>query len=409
MYKNVKKLYRLYESAYESAYGNNNQMRFTVPKIYTGGNDLKKRWYVYYSIEDPQTGKLVRQSYISMGVNRYRTLTERLSHIKILQRAIHDTLKAGHSPYPALIEPEEEVIEIITANTAILEVLELKQKVVKETTYSDYRIRTTQFLEFLKKNNLLHVDVLKIDRRIVNKYLDKILLKSGARNRNNTKTVLSAIFSSMESKGYIPVNFIKSMETLKTNSKRDKTITSEDLAMILEHLEKEDPLLLFYVEFISFFFFRPVEVNRLKVGSVNLKDRLISVETKQKASKTKIIPELVLDKLTAYLANATDKEHYLFTPEGAGDWDAQETNRRDHFSKRFSKVKRKLNLPAGYSLYSFRHTFITKVYKQLRKDFTIDEAIAKLKLITGHESEAIQRYIHMIDAELPEDYSDMLK
>lgn len=68
-----------------------------------------------------------------------------------------------------------------------------------------------------------------------------------------------------------------------------------------------------------------------------------------------------------------------------------------------------MKLGKGYSLYSFRHTYITKVYKKLRKQFTIDETVEKLKLITGHESEAIQRYIHLIDAELPEDYSDLLK
>ena len=34
-----------------------------------------------------------------------------------------------------------------------------------------------------------------------------------------------------------------------------------------------------------------------------------------------------------------DKESFLFTPEKLGGfWDAKETNRRDHFSKRFRRV-----------------------------------------------------------------------
>lgn len=217
-----------------------------------------------------------------------------------------------------------------------MQVLELKGKVVQETTYSDYRIRTTQFLDFLNDNNLLYKEITEINRRTVNKYLDKVLLNSGARNRNNTKSVLSSIFSSLESRGYIAFNFIKSIETLKTHSKRDRTIPTEDLAMILEYLQKEDPLLHFYVEFISYFFLRPVEVNRLTVGNSNLKDKLITVKTKQKAFKTKIIPEIMHQDLVKYLDGVTDKEAFLFTPEGPAKWETKETNRRDYFSKRFS-------------------------------------------------------------------------
>lgn len=35
--------------------------------------------------------------------------------------------------------------------------------------------------------------------------------------------------------------------------------------------------------------------------------------------------------------------------------------------------------------------------------------MSTLRLITGHESEAIRKYIHYIDAELPDDYSDLLQ
>ena len=406
MYKKIKELYKSYESAHESAHGLENEMRYTEPKIYTGKNDLKKRWYVYYSVENPETGKMVRQPNLSMGINRYKTVKERLKRFRTLRIAIHDALKEGHSPYNDEIEFETDKMP---AEKAILEVLEMKSKVIKESTYSDYKTRTTLFLKFLKTNKLLYAEIKEIDRKVVNKYLDQVLIKSGARNRNNSKSVLSAIFSSLVSKGYIDFNFIKSIENLKTDSKRDRTISTNDLETILEYLEKHDPLLLFYVQFISFFFLRPVEVNRLKIGSVNLKEKLITVETKQKASKTKIIPELIFQKLKKYMTTTTNPDHYLFTPEGPGHSDSKETNRRNHFSKRFLKVKRALKLPKEYSLYSFRHTYITKVYKELRKEYTIDETVAKLKLITGHESEAIQRYIHLIDAELPENYSYLLK
>lgn len=66
MYDEIKKLYNVYKSAYDEK----PQMRYLPPKIYIAKKDLKKRWYVYYSVEDPKTDKMVRQPYISMGVNR---------------------------------------------------------------------------------------------------------------------------------------------------------------------------------------------------------------------------------------------------------------------------------------------------------------------------------------------------
>ncbi|NJX16846.1 hypothetical protein [Tamlana crocina] len=51
-----------YDSEYESAYDLSEKRRFSQPKIYTGNNDLSKRWYVYFSFRDPETGRLKRQT-----------------------------------------------------------------------------------------------------------------------------------------------------------------------------------------------------------------------------------------------------------------------------------------------------------------------------------------------------------
>lgn len=37
---------------------------FSTPKIYTAKGDLSKRWYVYFSFRNPETGKLIRMANI---------------------------------------------------------------------------------------------------------------------------------------------------------------------------------------------------------------------------------------------------------------------------------------------------------------------------------------------------------
>ena len=85
-------------------------------------------------------------------------------------------------------------------------------------------------------------------------------------------------------------------------------------------------------------------------------------------------------------------------------------NRRDYFSKRFKKVvKEHFKLGQDFGLYSFRHTFITRLYREMIKDATPFEVKSRLMLITGHSTMgALEKYLRDIDAQLPEDYSELL-
>ena len=58
-----------YKSAYESAYDLTMKQQYSEPKIYLGNNDLSKRWYVYFSYRNPETGKrdLYYGSYYTRG------------------------------------------------------------------------------------------------------------------------------------------------------------------------------------------------------------------------------------------------------------------------------------------------------------------------------------------------------
>ena len=79
------------------------------------------------------------------------------------------------------------------------------------------------------------------------------------------------------------------------------------------------------------------------------------------------------------------------------------------FSKRFKNVKDHFKLGDEYGMYSFKHTFITKLYRNLRKEMSQHEAKSNLLPITGHSTmTALEKYLRDIDAELPEDYSRLL-
>ena len=428
---------------------------FSVPKIYTGGVDitlwnelskeeqkqaLSKDWYIYYKFIDSATGNLKRMPNIKGGCNRYKTKKERLLVLTQLRDALEYLLEKGLNPYsdsdtsllelekanprkskivvvapasndtnvalipqpvkPAIIEP------VLSIKEAFAYALKIKKKSLNDTSYMNFEGRINRFKKALDEN----APITSLNRKQTNEYLNSILETTSARNRNNTRIDLSSLFEVLANDEIIPENFIKRINTLKTKPQRNKTYTPDMQETIYSYLEKNDALLLLFIKFISYNFLRPVEVCRLKVGDLDVKDKKLYVRAKNKLVKIKIIPEILIKDLPDL--TQMNKEDFLFTPTKiGGQWIATENNRRDHFSKRFkSIVKDHFGLGSDYGMYSFRHTFITKLYRELRKSYSPFEAKSILMNITGHSTmSALELYLRDIDAELPEDYSHLLE
>jgi integrase len=425
--------------------------KFSEPRIYTGGVDitiwnelskeaqnqaLSKDWYIYYKFMDDATGKLKRMPNIKGGCNRYKTKKDRIKILSQLRDALEYLLEKGLNPYQEAntellvvnkpnpsktqttteqtkekeivtleIVKTEPVEQVLSIKDAFDYALKVKKKSLNPTSYLNFAGRINRFKKALDQN----APITSLTRKQTNAYLNSILESTSARNRNNTRIDLSSLFEVLTNDEIIPENFIKRINTLKTKPERNKTYTPDMQQNIYAYLEKNDPLLLLFIKFISYNFLRPVEVCRLKVGDLDISDRKLYVRAKNKAVKIKIIPDILIQELPdlSHL-KSTD---FLFTPTKiGGEWIATENNRRDHFSKRFKNiVKDHFGLGADYGMYSFRHTFITKLYRELRKKYSPFEAKSILMNITGHSTmSALELYLRDIDAELPEDYSHLL-
>lgn len=433
------------------------KLNYSEPKIFTGGVDinswsklsasakkeaLSKSWYVYYSFRNPATGKLERQTNIKANANTFSDKKGRYFMLSQLKKSLEYILSQGFNPYEEnaslakfieqLISPEENKPEIkpipnkkpvkietekepetLVLNSIKMSfelALETKSKVVKGISYQNFKSRINRFTKWLVEEKFdLNKDISTIDKKLVIQYLNTVLQSSSPRNRNNTRTDISSLFQTLEDNEIIQTNFVKKINVLKSVPERNKTYTSTEQKDIFEYLKENDKILFLFVQFISYNFLRPVEVCRLKVKDIDLKDKRIYVRAKNKPVKIKIIPDILIDQLPDL--SELNKNDFLFTPNKiGGDWETLENNKRDYFTKQFKKVKDHFGLGKDYGLYSFRHTFITKLYKEMAKTATPFEVKSKLKLITGHATmEALELYLRDIDAVLPEDYSKLLK
>ncbi|MBC8769361.1 site-specific integrase [Arenibacter sp. BSSL-BM3] len=415
-----------------------NKKNFSLPKIYTAKGDLSKRWYVYFTFRNPKTQKLERMKNVYGKANLYKTKEDRLAVLTVYRRNLLKLLREGYDPFKNnndlhntkkdQISPENQSVSQVStvptqsianqlkkvAEKSLKEAfdygLNLKKHQVNDRTFQDYGYKINRFLLFIAKHNPQIKTIDQLNKKMVLDFLNDILVTSSPRNRNNFRLILGSIMQTLEENEVMPINHIKNIKVLKSIPERNKTYSLEMESKIFDYLEKEDPMLLLYIKFISYNYLRPIEVCRLTIGDIDLENNTLRFKAKNSLSKTKIIPEILLEDLPDL--SQMDKSHLLFTPDRiGGEWETTETNRRDYFSKRFKKmVKSHFNLNMDYGLYSFRHTSITKLYRMLLKNASPFEAKSKLMLITGHNSMvALQKYLRDIDAELPEDYSNLLK
>lgn len=431
---------------------------FTSPKIYTGGVNillwnqlsetekakaLSKSWYVYYSFRDEKTGKLKRMPNIKGNANKLKTKKERIDYLSAMSSALEFLLEKGFNPNSnnnieellgkkktknfelnntdfaiskERVETKNSCVvttsennplpETLTIKEAFEFALNIKKNTIRDTSYKNFELRIRKFRKSLDENK----PITFITKKVINDYLNEVLVNSSARNRNNTRADLSSLFQVLEDNEIITDNVVKKINVLKSNPERNKTYTSEMQKDIYSFLEENDKLLLLFIKFVSYNFLRPIEVCELKIKDIDVTGKRLYLRTKNKAVKIKIIPEILLNDLPD-LSNFTP-ESFLFTPTGFGqDWITEPNNKRDYFSKRFKEVvKTHFNLNKDYGMYSFRHTFITKLYREMRKTSTQFETKSKLMLVTGHSTmTALEKYLRDIDAELPEDYSNLLK
>lgn len=390
--------------------------QFTEPKIYTGGVDvskwkqlskedqakaLKKAWYIYYSFRDPATDRLKRQPNIKAGANYYTNKKERLEVLKVLKSDLLNILQNGYNPYTN----SKKTIEPLTVQEAIKEGLRLKRGDMSAVSYKDFKSRINKFEQYLISHGFKNRYITSVDKKTVVNYLNSVQEKTSNRNRNNVRVTIASVFSKLENNEIITDNFLPRIEVLKSIPQRNKTYSEDLVNDIFEYLEVNNPQLLLFIKFVSYNFLRPIEVCRLKIGDVNIEKKSLRVFVKQGKFKEKIIPDILLNDLLPDLSSF-DKEAYLFPTSGGSDL---ADNRRDYFTKQFKRVKDHFKLGADYGIYSFRHTFITKLYRSFRKTQTPFEVKSKLMLITGHATmSALEKYLRDLDVELPEDYSDNL-
>ena len=232
------------QNVYENVHVLPMKSNYSEPKIFTGGVDvnlwskltnmekrlaLNKDWDIYYSFRNPNTGKLIRQTNIKAGVNRYKDKRTRLHILKVLQQSLEIVLREGFNPYKdnttladylqsklngendnrnkqdSPKEPKVESVSnsvsnvILSINDGFIIALELKKRVMSDGSFVRYKSHITMFEKWLLKNGFTKTnDISSITKKNVIQYLNTVLLNSSTRNRNNARSSIASFYQVLE-------------------------------------------------------------------------------------------------------------------------------------------------------------------------------------------------------------------
>ena len=138
-----------------------------MPQLKDCGGDLNKKWYVEYSLRDPQTGEMKRFRHYD-GFSELKSEMERRVHADKIIAEIKLKLEKGDDPFGSkIITYQDELIyqttasrwgkereAIICVRTYLSEFLEMKEAELAHSSYQTYKSKLRIFCEWLENNKL---------------------------------------------------------------------------------------------------------------------------------------------------------------------------------------------------------------------------------------------------------------
>ncbi|PKP20383.1 MAG: hypothetical protein CVU04_04025 [Bacteroidetes bacterium HGW-Bacteroidetes-20] len=318
-------------------------------------------WQIEYYVEDPITGEMIRvRNRVDLIKKRYSKKTEALQHINKMILDINLRLSKGWNPLTEGKENSRMFLSYSEVSKLFLneKTRELRPETIK--TYTSYINTFNSYIE--SKTTLKHL--FKFHKYEAVCFMDYVYneRKVSSRSYNNYVKFFRLYFNWLKAHAYINNNHFDDI-TLKKKEKKKRTIIPvEQRNIISEYLSEHDPLLLLICKLMYYSLLRPKEITMLKVGDVSFEKKTINVKdyvAKNHNERFAAVPDVLLDELQ-YIAKYP-KDYFLFSSlmiPGKKQAD------QDKYRKRFEKIKKRLNIPKEFQLYSYRDSGISDYIKE---------------------------------------------
>ncbi len=247
----------------------------------------------------------------------------------------------------------------------IIEAFEYAKEIRKIKLATNSQTRDKSFfniwLRFLNNQNMQNLTISELEKKHIYLYLDTVKVEQKLNNMSRNKYLdwIKAVLNDLIERGYIEKNVAIGVKPLKEAQTKSVAFEIEHARQLKKILIEENYTLYVFSMCIFYTFVRPIELRRLTIGQVNLKNKQIHIYgngSKNGKNDFVMIPKLLSDILVESKILERPKNEYIFD---GGDLKYS----RNSFSVDFSKIIAKHEFPKDYTLYCWKHTGVVQYYK----------------------------------------------
>lgn len=286
--------------------------------------------------------------------------------LPVLYKMVDDINRALRSGWTPLVTPTPER-EYHCLLSLIDKFIIIKNKELRPDSMRHYRSSMVTFSRYIKHRRLNNITAPQFGKREALDYCDYLLLhrNCSARTFNNLKNMCKTLFNWLLEREYTDNNPFIGIRSKPTEVKKRKMLPPHELQRVLEYLRTKNKGFFVFCIMEYSCLMRPLELFRLRIENVDLQSGYIHLsgeQTKNKKPRDVVIPDFAAGIITEWYCenkyNKLPSRYFLFSNRFSFTAGKVQNDSRTS-TRAWQRLRKELNLPEEYQLYSLRDTGIT--------------------------------------------------
>ncbi|MEO0473778.1 MAG: tyrosine-type recombinase/integrase, partial [Bacteroidota bacterium] len=317
------------------------------------------KWYITYMVWDHNKKKLITKKLYRIEGDTPDQM-RRDADEKVYQ--INQLLKEGY----AIARKQTSSQEFITIKAGFEKAYQAKLSHISPKTKESYDSHHRWLTAWLAESGIGDRRLQSLGKGDILAFLDWLYEKRklGNRSRNNYRMYVTTCLEELVKREYIKVNPAKGIKDLPTKSTSHIPFTPEEQEILEKWLKQHNKQLYYFTRFIYYAFIRRIELCRLKVNHVDLKNRVILVRS-MNAKNKKQMPVEIVDPLAEVIEEMELSKypgnHLIFSKKLLPGTDPIWPNRVSEAHKRALEATNLYN--GELTMYSWKHTGNCNAYR----------------------------------------------
>jgi integrase len=339
---------------------------YKAPTIYHANHDLTKRWYIEFYYLYPGSTDQYKRFKEYLGINKIKSLQERMIYAKEAQKFVLQKLQTGFNPFTAKRVAKTHLQPFMGIQSQLEHIVTLMSINATKSQKNTYQEMINRLSKYLDQHSLLQSSLFDFSLSQAKAFKEWMLHEQdlAPKTANNTISHCQMFWDRGVEEQLTDQNPFKLLTKARLRDKpvdpgaavRFEPITDTEMVQLFQELRAAGEFnFIVFLGFVYYAWARPVEILRLTVADIELERSLIRFKQGQtkngKASYVQIVPPLIALISTLNLQNYPG--HYFVFSDGYQPGERM-LSKNNPSARWRDKVKNKIGIKKD--LYALKHT-----------------------------------------------------